>query len=138
MCIRDRHRLFERVLALLSDLVARAPLVLVLEDLHWADESSRLLLAFLAVRLKSQPVLVVATLREEDLGAGALRWLAELERCPAVTRLRLTGLADAEVAELVTGLLPAGASAEQVAAVVRAADGNPLYAQELALSLIHI
>lgn len=127
-----RHRLFERVLALLSDLVARAPLVLVLEDLHWADESSRLLLAFLAVRLKSQPVLVVATLREEDLGAGALRWLAELERCPAVTRLRLTGLADAEVAELVTGLLPAGASAEQVAAVVRAADGNPLYAQELA------
>ena len=55
-----RHRLFERVLALLGDLAAEAPLVLVLEDLHWADESSRELLAFLAVRLRDLPVLVVA------------------------------------------------------------------------------
>lgn len=46
-----RHRLFERVLALLADLADQAPLVLVLEDLHWADESSHELLAFLAVRL---------------------------------------------------------------------------------------
>ena len=47
-----RHRLFERVLALLADLAAEAPLLLVLEDLHWADESSHELLAFLAVRLR--------------------------------------------------------------------------------------
>ena len=49
-----------------------------------------------------------------------------------MTRLRLAGLADAEIAELVTDLLPAGASADRVAAVVSAADGNPLYARELA------
>ena len=55
-----RHRLFERVLELLADLAAQAPLVLVLEDLHWADESSHELLAFLAVRLRDSPVLVVA------------------------------------------------------------------------------
>jgi len=54
-----RHRLFERMLALLSELSAGAPLVLVLEDLHWADESSRLLLGFLAVRLREQRVLVI-------------------------------------------------------------------------------
>ena len=47
-----RHRLFVRVLGLLGDLAAGAPVVLVLEDLHWADESSRELLAFLAVRLR--------------------------------------------------------------------------------------
>ena len=127
-----RHRLFVRVLGLLGDLAAHAPLVLVLEDLHWADESSRELLAFLAVRLRDAPVLVVATVREEDLdsdpGAGSPR----LERRPAVTRLRLARLADAEIAELVAGLLPAGASADQVAAVVSAAEGNPLYARELA------
>jgi hypothetical protein len=48
--LTQRHRLFERVLRLLADLASGAPLLLVLEDLHWADESSRELLAFLAVR----------------------------------------------------------------------------------------
>jgi ATP/maltotriose-dependent transcriptional regulator MalT len=127
-----RHRLFVRVLGLLTELAAQAPLVLVLEDLHWADESSRQLLAFLAVRLRQAPVLVVATLREEDLGSDARRWLAELERRPTVTRLRLAPLADAEISELVRSLLPADVSADQVAAVVSAAEGNPLYATELA------
>src|SRR5689334_4868634 len=89
-----RHRLFLRVLALLGELAARAPLVLRLEDLHWADESSRELLAFLAVRLREVPVLLVATVREEDLDSGPRRWLAEIERCPRVSRLRLAGLPD--------------------------------------------
>ena len=127
-----RHRLFERVLGLLAELAAQAPLVLVLEDLHWADESSHELLAFLAVRLRDIPILVVATLRDDDLGSEARRWLADLQRRPRVTRLRVAGLAPGEVAELVAGLVPAGAGPDPVAAVVRAADGNPLYAIELA------
>ena len=127
-----RHRRFVRVLGLLTELAGHAPLVLVLEDLHWADESSRELLAFLAVRLRQAPVLVVATLREDGLDSDAQRWLTELEHRPAVTRLRLRRLADAEITELVTRLLPAGVSTDQVAAVVSAAEGNPLYARELA------
>jgi class 3 adenylate cyclase/tetratricopeptide (TPR) repeat protein len=128
-----RHRLFVRVLELLVGLATRSPVVLVLEDLHWADDSSRELFAFLAVRLRDQPVMLVGTLREEELAGGVGQWLAELERRPPVTRLRLDGLADGEVAELVTGLLPADtASADRVEAVVGAADGNPLYARELA------
>ena len=127
-----RHRLFERVLALLGDLAAEAPLVLVLEDLHWADESSHELLAFLAVRLRDLPVLVVATLRDEELADEARRWLSDLERRPRVTRLRLAGLAPHEVAELVADQVPEGSGPDPVAAVVRAAEGNPLYALELA------
>jgi DNA-binding CsgD family transcriptional regulator len=127
-----RHRTFERVVWLLAELAGQAPLVLILEDLHWADESSRELLAFLAVRLRDLPVLVVVTMREEDLNTAALGWLADLQRRPRVTRLRLTGLAPAEVAELVTGLVPPDGGPDKVAAVVRAADGNPLYALELA------
>jgi class 3 adenylate cyclase/tetratricopeptide (TPR) repeat protein len=128
-----RHRLFVRVLDLLAGLAARSPVVLVLEDLHWADDSSRELLAFLAVRLRDQPVMLVGTLREEELPGGVGQWLAELERRPGVSRIRLGGLADGEIAELVTGLLPAdAASADRVAAVVGAVDGNPLYARELA------
>jgi len=127
-----RHRLFERMLALLSELSAGAPLVLVLEDLHWADESSRLLLGFLAVRLREQRVLVIGTLRDEDTSGQTRLWLAELRRCATVTLLPLTRLADSDIVELIADLIPAGTSAEQVAAVVRAAEGNPLYAQELA------
>jgi class 3 adenylate cyclase/tetratricopeptide (TPR) repeat protein len=128
-----RHRLFVRVLELLADLATRSPVVLVLEDLHWADDSSRELLAFLAVRLRDQPVMLVGTLREDELAGRVGQWLAELERRPGVSRLRLGGLADGEIAELVTSLLPAdAASADRVAAVVAAVDGNPLYARELA------
>jgi DNA-binding CsgD family transcriptional regulator len=127
-----RHRLFVRVLDLLAGMAAQSPLVLVLEDLHWADDSSRELLAFLAVRLRTERVLVVGTLREEELEAAPRRWLAEMERRPELTRLQLGPLADTEVTGLVAGLLPAGTSAEAVAAVVGAAEGNPLYARELA------
>jgi class 3 adenylate cyclase/tetratricopeptide (TPR) repeat protein len=128
-----RHRLFVRVLELLGSLAARSPVVLVLEDLHWADDSSRELFAFLTVRLRDQAVMLVGTLREEELAGRVGQWLAELERRSRVTRLRLGRLADGDIAELVAGLLPSdAASADRVAAVVDAADGNPLYAREIA------
>jgi class 3 adenylate cyclase/tetratricopeptide (TPR) repeat protein len=126
-----RHRLFVRVFGLLAGLAARSPLMLVLEDLHWADESSRELLAFLAVRLREEPVMIVGTLREEDLTDSVRRWLAELEHRPRVTRLRLGRMTDTEIAGLVADAMSA-AHPDQVSAVVTAADGNPLYARELA------
>ena len=126
-----RHRLFVRVFELLARLAAGSPLVVVLEDLHWADESSRELLTFLAVRLRTEPVMIVGTLREELTG-DVRRWLTELEHRPRVTRLRLGRMADAEIAGLVAEEVPAGASPDHMAMVVAAADGNPLYARELA------
>ena len=127
-----RHRTFLRVLEVLAGLAGRSLLLLVLEDLHWADDSSRELLAFLATRLRDEPVMIVGTMREEELEAGTRLWLTELERRPSVTRLRLGRLADADVAELAAGLMPAQTSAEELTAVVAAAAGNPLYAMELA------
>ncbi len=124
-----RHRLFVRVLGVLAEL---APLLLVLEDLHWADDSSRELLDFLAIRLRAEPVMLVATVRDDELDDGARRWLAELERRPRVLRLRLSPLADADIAAVVADLLPAGTSPDMKAAVISAASGNPLYARELA------
>jgi class 3 adenylate cyclase/DNA-binding CsgD family transcriptional regulator len=126
-----RHRLFVRMLELLASLASRSPLVVVLEDLHWADESSRELLTFLAVRLREAPVMIVGTLREE-LTDAVRRWLTELEHRPRVTRLRLGRMTDAEIAGLVAGAMPAGVGPDQVATVVAAAEGNPLYARELA------
>ena len=130
--LAQRHRLFVRVLEVLTGLAAQAPVLLVLEDLHWADESSRELLDFLAVGLRAQPLMVVATLRDGELGAGARRWLAELERRPRVARLRLAPLTQAQIGEVVAELMPATASADARAAVISAAEGIPLYARELA------
>ena len=127
-----RHRLFTRVLAVLTDLAAQAPVLLVLEDLHWADESSRELLDFLAVRLREQPIMVIATLRDDELGGSARRWLAELERRPRVQRLRPAPLTPDQIGEVVADLMGAEASADARAAVITAAGGNPLYARELA------
>jgi DNA-binding CsgD family transcriptional regulator/tetratricopeptide (TPR) repeat protein len=128
----QQHRLFVRVLGALTDLAARAPVLLVLEDLHWADESSRELLDFLAVRLREQPIMVLATLRDDELSSGARRWLAELQRRPRVLSLRLVPLSPAEIGEVVADLMPADASADARAAVISGAEGNPLYARELA------
>ncbi|MGH3153294.1 MAG: ATP-binding protein, partial [Streptosporangiaceae bacterium] len=126
-----RHRLFVRVLELLARMATGSPLMVVLEDLHWADDSSRELLTFLAVRLRTEPVMIVGTLREE-LTDDVRRWLTELEHRPRVTRLRLGRMADTEIAGLVAEVMPAGGSPDHVAIVVAAADGNPLYARELA------
>ena len=127
-----RHRLFVRVLQVLADLAAEAPVLLVLEDLHWADESSRELLDFLAVRLRGRRVMVVATVRDDELSGAVRPWLAELERRPGVLRLRLAPLAPAEIAGVIADLMPAEASADARAAVISASEGNPLYARELA------
>jgi DNA-binding NarL/FixJ family response regulator len=130
--LTQRHRLFLRVLEVLTGLAAQAPVLLVLEDLHWADESSRELLDFLAVRLREQPIMVVTTLRDDELSGGVRRWLAEVERRPRVLSLRLAPLTPAEIGEVVADLLPRQASEDSRAAVISAAEGNPLYARELA------
>ena len=114
-----RHRLFVRVLGVLTEL---APLLLVLEDLHWADDSSRELLDFLAIRLRAEPVMLVATVRDDELDDGARRWLAELERRPRVLRLRLAPLDRRHIAEVVADLLPAGTSPDTKTAVISAAE----------------
>jgi DNA-binding CsgD family transcriptional regulator len=127
-----RQEVFERACALLAELARPAPLVLVLEDLHWADESSLQLLSFLSTRLRGERLLLAGTLRDEDLPGPAQRWLAEWQRRPDATRLRLAPLPSAEMSVLVTGLRPRELTTGDLAAVVAAAEGNPYYAEELA------
>jgi DNA-binding CsgD family transcriptional regulator/tetratricopeptide (TPR) repeat protein len=127
-----RLQLFESVATLLAELAAGTPLVLVLEDLHWADRSSRDLLRYLLARLAGEPVAVVASYRADDLHRRhPLRpLLAELVRLPGVERLELAPLADAAVGQLVRDLA-AEVSEETVEDVVARAEGNAFYAQEL-------
>jgi DNA-binding SARP family transcriptional activator len=96
-------RLFEAMAQLVGHMAAQRPLLLVLEDVHWADEMSLKLLAFVARRVHQAGALIVATVREEELADNAVLHdvLAELERVPGVRTLNLRGLSHEDTVALV-------------------------------------
>ena len=110
------------------------PLLVVLEDLHWADEASLLLLSTLAGRVGDAPVVLLCTYRVEDAApAGAFgSMLARLARTPATERLRMSGLPEKASRDLLAvrlGWQPDEALAARAAART---GGNPFFLQELA------
>jgi DNA-binding NarL/FixJ family response regulator len=125
--------LFEGVLGLLALLADEQPVVLVLEDIHWADRSTRDLLAFLARNLRVERVLVVATFRSDELHRRhPLRGLlAELERLPQTDRIELAPLSLSEADEQIAGILGSAPGAELVERVHARSEGNPFFVEEL-------
>ena len=86
-------RLFELLLGLLSRLSRQTPITLVVEDLHWADQSTRDLLAFLVRNVRQDRILLVASYRSDEPGQQGLgAYLAELDRGGPVQRLELPRL----------------------------------------------
>ena len=128
----DRRRLYEAVADLLERESSAQPIVLVIEDLHWADRSTRELLAFLARALRDVPVLIVATYRSDELHRShPLRpFLAELSR--SVPRVDIPPLTRAAVADLLTELRGHRPSDSDIAMYYERSDGNPFMLQELA------
>ncbi|MGY1635323.1 BTAD domain-containing putative transcriptional regulator [Geodermatophilus sp. SYSU D00742] len=117
----------------LRALATGVPLLVVLDDLQWADGDSLHVLEVVLSQLHDSRVLVALTCREEATGDPALtRVLGLAARLPAARRLRLSGLAAAEVAELVTGLRGRPADAATATAVAERSGGNPFFVTELA------
>ncbi len=128
-------RLFQAVLLLLERLGARAPVLLVVEDVHWADRSTLDLLRFLAVNLVAERVVVLATYRSDALRPGSLHlaWLADLGRLAVSTRVALEPLATAEGLQLVRALSGDEADDDLLEATLARSAGNPLFAEQLVL-----
>ncbi|HWX09902.1 MAG TPA: AAA family ATPase [Gaiellaceae bacterium] len=99
----ERHRLHTAVTDLLTGITRTRPALLVLEDVHWADTSTLLLLRHLTRAAGQARVLLLATFRdtEADTTDALSETLADLRRSDDIVRLRLTGLSGAEVAEFV-------------------------------------
>jgi DNA-binding CsgD family transcriptional regulator/tetratricopeptide (TPR) repeat protein len=129
-------RLFELLLGLVGRLAASAPLLWIMEDLHWADRSTRDLLAFLATSLRSGRVLLVLTFRSDELDRlHPLRGLlGELGRNRRVHRLELERFTRAELAEQLAGLLGADPPPRLVDDIHARSGGNPFFAEELVLA----
>ncbi len=129
----DQLQVFDAVRVLLVRRAQRSPVVLVLEDLHWADRATRDLLAFLARTLRSGRVTLVASYRSDELHRRhPLRpLLTELIRLPVVERLELAPFNRVELTEHLETLARAPLQAERVARIHDRSEGNPFYAEQL-------
>jgi DNA-binding CsgD family transcriptional regulator len=129
-----RGRLFEAVAALLEQAAERRPVLVVLEDMHWADPSTRELLGFLVRSLRDTRVLLVLTYRSDEMHRRHpwRPFLAELERSPRVSRLILDRLGRDEVRRLLTQLRGEEPSPALLDDVMERSDGLPFFVEELA------
>ncbi len=128
-----RHRLFAAVDDLLTGLAEHRPVVLILDDLHWADRPTLLLLGFILRSGRRAPLLVIGTYRDTEVGrrtplVGAL---AELRRDGGAERLALRGLAPGEVGELASALLGEEAAARVAGPVHARTGGNAFFVEEV-------
>ncbi len=126
-------RVFEETLALLTERAASAPVLLVLEDLHWADTSTLDLVVFLAHNLDDRPVLLLATFRADELSSTErMRRLADgVRRSGSAILLELEPLDHEELAELLTARADGSLPAALTDAIVARSEGNPFFAEEL-------
>jgi DNA-binding CsgD family transcriptional regulator len=129
-----RARLFEEFLTLLERLAGERPLVLVIEDAHWADRSSRDLIAFLIGYQRAlRNVLIVVTFRSDELHrTHPLRpLLAELARIDWVERTELPRLSRGQAEELAAAVLGRSPDRALADSLYERAEGNPLFTEEL-------
>ncbi len=123
-----RQQTHEAIVRVLATAGRQQPLVLVIENLHWRDQSSEDFLAFLAGSLPSLPVLMLTTHRS----GYAVRW-ADM---PFFSQIHLDRLVDDEMAEMAAALLGGRASDELLRFVAEKAGGNPLFIEEVVHALV--
>jgi DNA-binding CsgD family transcriptional regulator len=126
-------RLFEALLALLEQLGRSGPVLLAIEDLHWADGSTRDFINFLVRSAREEPLCLVVTYRSDELHRRhPLRpLLAELERAAGVERLALERFDRDELDEQLAGILAERPPADLAERLYSRSQGNPLYTEEL-------
>ncbi len=129
----EQGRLFELLLALIDRLSREQPLILVIDDLHWADRSTRDFLAFLARNICAERLLLIATYRVDELHRRhPLRpLLAEIDRSERVRRLPIDRFTRDELADQLSAILGATVEPEVLDRLWARSEGNPLYAEEL-------
>ena len=132
----SRARLFELVLGVAHRLQASRPTVIAIEDLHWADEASLGLLRFLVRGIRDGRLLLMLTVRTDELRPGnpAVSAIDDLERAGRVERIELDRFSRSELADQIAAILGTTPGPGVVDRVLLRSDGNPLFAEELLAS----
>ncbi|WP_426571378.1 helix-turn-helix transcriptional regulator [Aquihabitans sp. McL0605] len=126
-------RLFDSITSCLTEVAARDPLIVLLEDLHWADSTSAELLHFLTRNLVEARVLIIGTCRTEELSVDhPLRGrLTEIGRHEMVSHIDLQGLEREQTARLIEGIIGQPPDRYLVDGVWARSQGNPFFVEEL-------
>ena len=127
-----RFRLYDVVSQLLIRLAAARPLLVILDDLHYADAPSLELLRFLTERRSDAPLLLCGTYRDTEMAAPLADTLAELAYDPRVHRITLAGIDARDLSRLVSETTGQQVEEDVAAALHDRTDGNPFFALELA------
>ncbi len=135
-----RFRLFDSFAGFLRRCAAQRPLLLILDDLHWADRDSAQLVGFLAAALHDVSVLIVGTYRDVDVRRehplrSVLGDLARMSHCERIT---LRGLDNPDVEELVSRMTGETVGDRLSSAITELTEGNPFFVREIALLLADV
>jgi tetratricopeptide (TPR) repeat protein len=133
-----RFRMFEAVTEFLAATAQRDDLLVMLEDTHWADHGSLLLLRHLVRSTQASSILFIVTSREpaNDDMASTGEILNELWREPSATRMVLQGLSDGDVCDLIGATTGRDTPRWMASAIIAKAGGNPLFTIEMAKHLL--
>lgn len=141
---QEKRRLFQALTHFLQQLTTtgesqpRQPLLVIFEDLHWADDASLEWLLYLARQLRTQPILVVLTYRHDEIQPGLNQLLAALDRMPFVSEFVLSPLARSDVDAMLRAIfkLAHPPRAEFLDEIYALTEGNPFFIEEVLKSLI--
>jgi predicted ATPase len=133
-----QQRLLDSLLALCRSLADRAPLMLLVEDVHWADSGTVNVLRYLARRLRQRPFLLALTYRGTDLDEGLpfQELLVDLSRDLVAGRIKLTRLGRDETRDLLATLFDEAITPEFLEGIYRETEGNPFFIEEVSRALI--
>lgn len=134
----EKRNLFQSLTSLFWRQAEAGPLVLIIEDLHWSDQSSLEFLLYLVRRIAKKPILLLLTSRNVLPWSGLTELFGGLDREPIAQEIRLQSFNRAEVAQLLQGILSQEQlpSVEFVEAIYSLTEGNPFFAEEICTSLI--
>lgn len=134
----EQFRILDAVAQLLIATAKRRPLLLVIDDLHWADAGTLNMLRYLSLLLKESRICLIGNYRDVELDRQHPlgETLAELRRGQGYERVLLRGLGDAETGEMAESIAARQLDGEFVQAVRAETGGNPLFVREMVLHLI--
>ena len=135
---QSRRVLFNAVTELLARTAGNSPLLLMLDDLHWADEGALALLSYLAPLVQKLPILIIGTYRDFELRAGGqlARTIDDLNRHHLLERITLGGLPQNAVADMLRALSGREPPKEVVSLFYSDTEGNPFFVEELFRHLV--
>jgi DNA-binding CsgD family transcriptional regulator/tetratricopeptide (TPR) repeat protein len=135
---QEKHRLFDALARFLTDLAARRSLLVIVEDLHWSDDTSLEFLLHFARRLQHQPILLLMTYRSDEVHPGLRHMLSTLDRERLATEVVLGRLSIGEVEAMLRAMFGQSQPIRPdfLREVHALTDGNPFFVEEIVRALV--